>query len=182
MRFLRRLLALLFPGYSSTRAFPAPSSASSPRGMIASTFRAWAEARGLRVGETTGLRVFGRVAGRQVVVDPGIDREEPGFVQITVAVAFPSASARPMVVTRATRPTDFATARLHALFDADDLGLELRAVSVGPHHVRLRLAPGASPIIVEQAVQAVGDAMRIIHAAPESEPRHPCSTTVPYPS
>ena len=177
MTFLRHLLARLFPRYSPTLALPPPSS---PRGMIGAAFRQWAESRGLRVGETTGLRLFGRVAGRQVVVDPGIDREEPGFVQVTVAVAFPS--AKPMLVTRATRPTDFATARLHALFDDDDLGLEMRAVSVAPHHVRLRLAPGASPAVVEQAVHAVGDAMRIIHAAPESEPRHSCSTTVPYPS
>lgn len=177
MTFLRRLCALLFPRFSPTRASPPPSS---PRGEIAAVFREWAESRGLRVGETTGLRVFGRVAGRQVVVDPGIDREEPGFVQVTVAVAFPS--ARPMLVTRSTRPTDDATARLRAVFDAHDLGVEMRAVSVAPHHVRVRLAPGASPTVVEQAVHAVGDAMRIIHAAPESEPRHPCSTTVPYPS
>ena len=112
--------------------------------------------------------------------DPGLDGSHPGWVVVTIAVALPS--VRPMLVTRITRASDFATSRIRALFDDRDLGPELRAVSVGPHHVLLRLAPGASPRIVEHAVHAVGDAMRIIHASPEAEPRHPCATTLPYPS
>jgi hypothetical protein len=115
-----------------------------------------------------------------VVVDPGIDGVHPGWVQVTIAVALPS--AKPLLVTRATRASDFVTSRIRALFDDADLGADLRAISVGPHHVRLRLAPGASPRVVEQAVHAIGDTMRTIHAAPESEPRHSCSTTLPYPS
>jgi hypothetical protein len=172
MTFLRRLFGL---------AVPAPiASEATPEGRIAASFRTWAAANALRIGESTGLRLSGRLGGRDVVVDPGIDGAHPGWVQVTIAVALPS--VKPLLVTRVTRTPDFATTRIRALFDDADLGPELRAISVGPHHVRLRLAPGASPRIVEHAVHAVSNAMRAIHAepAPQSEPRHSCSTTLPY--
>lgn len=174
MKFLRRLF-----GFATPSRFPAPTEAS-PQGRIAAAFRKWASAHDLRIRENTGLRLVGRLGGRDVVVDPGIDGAHPGWVVVTIAVALPS--AKPVLVTRATRTRDFATSRIRALFDDADLGPDLRAISVGPHHVRLRLAPGASPRIVEQAVHAIGDTMRTIHVAPESEPRHSCTTTVPYPS
>jgi hypothetical protein len=177
MTFLRRLLGLAFPTRSMALA---SSSADGAHGMIADSFREWAADRDFRIGENTGLRLFGRLAGRDVVIDPGLDRSHPGWVQVTIAVALPA--VKPALVTRVTPPIDFATARIRALFDDADIGPELRAVSVAPHYLRLRLAPGASPRIVEQAIHAVGDTMRAIHAAPECEPRHPCSTTVPYPS
>lgn len=182
MTFLRRLLGLAFPTCSlgsggSDRSMVPPSS---PHGLIAASFREWAAGRDLRIEQNAGLRVFGRLAGRDVVIDPGIDGAHPGWVQVTIAVALPA--VKPMLVTRVTRTTDFATTRLRALFADADLGADLRAISIGPHHVRLRLAPGASPSIVEHAVHAVGDTMRVIHAAAESEPRHSCTTTVPYPS
>jgi hypothetical protein len=178
MTFLRRLLSLAFSTHSPAalpRSYP-----NGPHRMIADAFREWAAAHEFRIGENTGLRLSGRLAGRDVVIDPGLDRSHPGWVQVTIAVALPA--MKPTLVTRVTRPRDFATARIRALFDDADIGPELRAISVAPHYVRLRLAPGASPRVVEQSVHAVGDTMRTIHAAPESEPRHPCSTTVPYPS
>jgi len=176
MSFLRRLLGLA-PTRSQASSARSPSSA---HGRIASAFRDWGADRDLRTQEKSGLRLLGRLAGRDVVVDPGIDGEHPGWVVVTIAVALPS--VKPVLITRISPPIDFATSRLRALFDDADLGPELRAVSVGPHYVRLRLAPGASPKIVEHAVHAVADTMRFIHAAPESEPRHPCSITMPYPS
>lgn len=175
MMFLRRLFGLAPPSSRSQA-----SAQASPQGRIAASFREWASAKDLHIRENTGLRLFGRLGGRDVVVDPGIDGAHPGWVLVTIAVALPS--AKPLLVTRATRSTDFATRRIRALFDDVDLGPDLRAISVNPHHVRLRLAPGACPRIVEQAVHAIGDTMRTIHAAPESEPRHSCTTTVPYPS
>jgi hypothetical protein len=181
MTFLRRLFTFWFPARTASRSTSISASVASPRGRIAAEFREWATGLALRVRENsgTGLRVVGRLGGREVVVDPGIDGAHPGWVQLTIGVALPA--LKPMLVTRATCPGDFAIARIRALFDDPDLGPELRAISVGPHHIRLRLAPGASPRIVEHAVRAVGETMRIIHAAPESEPRHSCATTVPYP-
>jgi hypothetical protein len=170
MTFLRRLFGLRAPARSNP----------SPQGRIAAAFREWSEGHGLRVLAQTGLRISGRLGGRDVVIDPGLDGAHPGWVVVTISVALPS--VQPIFVTRVSPTPDFATARIRALFDDVDLGAELRAISVGPHHVRLRLAPGTSPRIVEQAVHAVGDAMRTIHVSPESEPRHSCTTTVPYPS
>ena len=174
MSFLRRLLGLTV----SPRSMPAPQGGITAQ--IAASFRQWANARGFLVRTNSALSITGRIAGRDVTVDPGIDGEHPGWVVVTIAVALPSVT--PIFVTRVTRTPDFATTRIRALFDDADIGPELRAISVGPHYVRLRLAPGASPSTVEHAVHAVGDAMRFIHSAPESEPRHSCNTTVPYPS
>ena len=178
MSILRQLLALAFPARSTAPPADLPGAA---HRAIASAFREWASARGLRVLETknTGLRMIGRLGGRDVVVDPGIDAVHPGWVLLTIAVARPA--VKPMLVTRATRAPDYPTGRIRALFDDGDLGPELRAISVSPHHIRLRLAPGASPRTVELAVEAVGDTLRFVYAARESEPRHSCSTTVPYP-
>lgn len=183
MSFLRRWFGL----------FASPRTKASPEGpisaQIAGAFRRWATAHGFQIRTSDALSIKGRIAGRDVTVDPGIDGEHPGWVVVTIAVALPSVT--PIFVTRVTRTPDFATTRIRALFDDADIGPELRAISVGPHYVRLRLAPGAAPSIVEHAVHAVADAMRFIHAAPErpqssksaeSEPRHSCNTTVPYPS
>lgn len=174
MKFWRRLLTLAYPP-----RLPDPSPADR---AIAAAFVAWAHDRGLEVcHREKGLRVAGTVAGRSVVVDPGIDGPVPGWVQVTIAVAFPA--AKPLLVTRATAAHDAATAAVRALFDAPDLGPELRAISVSLRHLRLRLAPGASPIVVESAVRAVGETMRTLHGVgTDSTPRHPCSTTVPYPT
>lgn len=175
MSYLRRLLSLAF----SPR--PSPPSDSSARGRIERAYRAWAGSHAMRVSSASGrLRISGRIDGRDVVVDPGIDGAHPGWVQITVGVAL--SSITPALVTRATRASSFAVARLRALFDDRDLGPELRALTVGARHVRMRLAPGASPLVIEHAVRAVAEVMRTIHAAPESEPRHSCTTTLPYPS
>ena len=181
MSFLRRLLGLPLPPAETMLSPQGPhTTQGGVAAQIADTFRAWASARGLHVRGASGLSIVGRIAGRDVTVDPGLAGEHPGWVVVTIAVALPS--VKPIFVTRATRTPDFATTRIRALFDDGDIGPELRAISVGPHYVRLRLAPGAAPSIVEHAVHAVGDAMRFIHAAPEPEPRHSCKTTVPYPS
>ena len=56
MSFLRRLLGLAFPTCSMG------SDASDARGLIAASFRQWAGAHDLRVEQTPGLRVFGRLS------------------------------------------------------------------------------------------------------------------------
>jgi len=183
MFFFRRLLTLVFPT-------PAPTPA---HRAIAAAFRAWAEARHLRVVDAEPsshhcFRIAGRLAGRDVVVDPGIDGQVPGWVQVTVAVAIPD--AKPLLVTRVTPIIDAATFHVRALFDDRDLGPELRAITLSPRHLRLRLAPGTSPDLVEHAVARIGETLRVLYQSPEprtdrtsaSQPRHSCITTVPYPT
>lgn len=186
MTFWRRLLTL---------AFPPKTAASAADDTIASIFRAWAKASGLRTVERRDgrwLRFVGRLAGRDVVVDPGVDGPVPQWVHVTIAAALPA--VRPLLVTRATRPSDAASTRVRALFDDADLGPELRSVSVSASQLDVRLAPGASPALVELASRRVADALRQLYAEPEprtdsassspasGQTRHSCVTTVPYPS
>lgn len=190
MMFFRRLLTVafssVFPGES--KAAPSPA-----HRAIAAAFRAWAEARSLRVVDAEphshhSFRVVGRLAGRDVVVDPGIDGRVPGWVQVTVAVSIPE--AKPLLVTRTTPITDAPIFHVRALFDDAELGPELRAITLSPRQLRLRLAPGASPDLVEHAVRRIGETLRVLYQTPEprtdrtsgSQPRHSCITTVPYPT
>jgi hypothetical protein len=131
----------------------------SPQHAIRAAFRAWARDRGLWIGHTNDLRILGNLGGREVVVDPGVDGLLPRWVEITVRVSLPD--VKPVLVTRATRPMDLATACIRALFDDRDLGPELRAVSISAHRLLLRLAPGAAPPVVEHAVRAVADTLRV---------------------
>jgi hypothetical protein len=177
MTFIRRLLALAFPDHSKA----APRTESEPsQGAIARVYRQWASGRALAVHQQPGIRVAGSLHGRQVVIDPGIDGPFPGWVQLTVAVSLPA--AKPQLLTRATKATDFTTARIRALFDDPVLGRDLRAVSLNVRHLRLRLAPGASPEVIEHAIRLVGETLRAIHAAPESEPRHRSTSSPSSPS
>lgn len=158
---------------------PAPGSEQDPCAVVARIYAGWARARGLRVEAATGLRVRGEVGGRHVEIDPGIDGRAPGWVQVTVVVALPAAPS--MLVTRATPPRDELTASVRSLFDDPDIGPELRAISLAPRHLRLRLAPGAPPDVVETAVAAVARALRTLYVPP-SDPRQSCTTTAPYPA
>lgn len=184
MTFFQRLLALVFPGprASSPSVDPAQQA-------VARAYLDWAQQRGLRLRAEDGAAVIGCLHGRDVLVDPGVDGPFPGWVELRIAVALPAVKA--LFMTRATKPTTFATAQLHALFADSVLGPALRAISVNARHVRLRLAPHASPVVVEHAVKSVHETLRFIHAAPESWPRHSCTTrrstpstntTVPYPT
>ncbi len=146
---------------------------------IGRIYLGWARAHGLAIEQGEGLRVRGSVAGRNVVVDPGVDGRAPGWVQVTVGVALPAAASA--LVTRATPRRDELTSAVRALFDDADIGAELRAISVAPRHLRLRLAPGASPDVVETAVAAVARALRTLYA-PTSDLRHSSTTTVPWPA
>lgn len=159
-------------------AGPEPSSEDA-RAAIARMYRGWARARGLEIEQVQGLRINGTVSGRDVVIDPGIDGRAPGWVQVTVVVALPAAVS--VLVTRATPAGDELTAAVRSLFDDEDIGPELRAISVAPRHLRLRLAPGAPPDVVETAVGAVARALRMLYAPP-SDPRQSCNTTAPYPA
>lgn len=134
---------------------------------IARTYRAWARARGHAVSEADGLRIRGAIAGRDALVDPGIDGRAPGWVIVTVQVALPAAES--VLVTRASRASNEVTSAIRALFDDEAIGPDLRAISVASRHVRLRLAPGAPPDAVEAAVGAVAHALRTLYASPSSE-------------
>jgi hypothetical protein len=147
---------------------------------IARMYAGWARGRGLRIDDRPGLRIRGAVGGRHVLIDPGIDHRVPGWVQVTVVVALPAASS--LLVTRATSPRDAITAAVRALFDDPHIGPELRAISVAPHHLRLRLAPGAAPDVVEIAVAAVARTLRALYAPPPSDPRQPCTIPTASPA
>lgn len=162
--------------FSSSTAGPGPDDACV---SIRRMYRAWGASRGLAIDDGASLRIRGVVGGRHVVVDPGVDGRAPGWVQVTVFVALPSAPN--LLVTRATPVSDELTSAVRGLFDDEDIGPELRAISVAPRHLRLRLAPGASPELAETAVSAVARTLRTLYAPP-SDPRQSCTTTVPYPA
>lgn len=141
---------------------PPPEPALEASVLVRDAYRAWARGAGHAIAERGGVRIRGTVAGRRVVVDPGIDGRVPGWVQVTVAVSLPSAP--PLLVTRATERRHPLTAAVRALFDDPHIGAELRAISVAPGHLRLRLAPGAEPVVVERAVAAAAAALRELYA------------------
>lgn len=153
----------LFALFRRRTPVPAPECASPAVSRILAAYRAWAAANAMAVGLGGRLHIEGRVHGRHVAVDPGVPGRIPHWVDVTVVAALRGTVN--VVVTRVTETDDPVTAAMRALFDHPILGPELRAIVVAPRVVRLRLAPGAPPEIVELAVSCVAAALRNVFGA-----------------